>query len=154
MKRLVFPLLTCLCGGALVTLAGCSSEPQGQWVDVRLTGQVMSANGEVPAGKIHFRVFHLQSLEGNLRHPLQEIVDFESDSASFTHSFSYPLHMGDGLAVHAWVDTDSDGIFCTPTERQDPSGLGWTEETPAGDVRLDVVLSENCRAANFFYPPG
>jgi len=138
----------------VMTLAGCSGEPEGEWVEVRLTGDVMNADGAVPDGKIHFRVFHLQSLEGNLRHPLQEIVDFESDSASFTHEFSYPLHMGEGLAVHAWVDTDGDGIFCSPSEREDPSGLGWTEDTPEGDVTLNVTLSEKCRAANFFYPQG
>lgn len=155
MNRLNSVLLILLWGYALIALTGCSGGPEGEWVDVRLTGEVSGADGEeIPDGKIHFRVFLLNSLEGNLRHPLKEIVDFESDSANYEHTFSYPLHMGDGLAVHAWVDTDSDGIFCTPNEREDPAGLGWTEETPDGDVQLDVILSENCRAANYFYPPG
>ena len=154
MNRLVSRVLKFAGAVAIVTLTACGGEPKGEWVDVRLSGEVRNPDGPVPEGKIHFRVYHLQSLEGNLRHPLQEIVDFESDSPSFSHNFSYPLHMGEGLAVHAWVDTDGDGIFCTPTERQDPGGLGWTEATPDGDVQLDVVLSENCRAANYFYPQG
>ena len=154
MNRLVSVLNIFLVASASITLAGCGGGPEGEWVDVSLSGQVSAADGEVPEGKIHFRVYHLESLEGDLRHPLEEIVDFESDSTSFSHSFSYPLHMGEGLAVHAWVDTDGDGVLCTPTEREDPSGLGWTEDTPAGDVQLDVVISDKCRAANFFYPPG
>ena len=88
-----------------------------------------------------------------LQHPLEEIEDFTSEGPSFSHTFQYPLHKGTGLAVHAWIDTDGDGIFCTPTSRTDPSGLASTEETPAGNVTLNIVMTGNCRAANWYYPP-
>ena len=93
------------------------------------------------------------ALDGDMAHPLSEIVDFESDSAEFSQTIEYPLHMGTGLAIHAWVDTDGDGIFCTPTSRQDPSGLAWQEATPEGEAEITIKLEANCRAANWFYPP-
>ncbi len=136
-----------------LVLVGCSSGiPDAELVPVTLSGKVSMAAGPLPSGKLHFRIYVLESLEGDLQHPLEEIVDFESDTPEFTHSFDYPAHMGEGLALHAWLDTDGDGVFCTPDARLDPSGLGLTTDTPEGDVTLNVMLTENCRAANWFYP--
>jgi hypothetical protein len=137
----------------LFMLDRCSRPPAPEYATVTLTGEVKMIAGPVPTGTIHFRIYVLESLEGDLRHPLEEIEDFQSDSAAYTHSFEYPLHMGSGLAVHAWVDVDGDGIFCTPAARLDASGLAYTEETPVDSTLLDITLTENCRAANWFYPP-
>jgi hypothetical protein len=63
------------------------------------------------------------------------------------------LHRGEGLALHAWLDADGDGYFCTPGKRVDPSGLSWSGETPDDIVEMSILLSDNCRAANWFYPP-
>ena len=135
-------------------LNACSGGiPEAELVPVTVSGTVGMAAGPLPAGKLHFRIYVLESLEGDLQHPLEEVVDFESDTPEFTHSFDYPAHMGEGLALHAWLDTDGDGIFCTPAARLDPSGLGYTQDSPAGDVTLNVTLTTNCRAANWFYPP-
>lgn len=150
-KLLIVIVVLAVC---FVLLDRCAGLPNPEYATVTVSGEVKMVAGPVPAGTIHFRLFALESLEGVLQHPLEEIEDFQSDSPAFSHSFEYPLHMGTGLAVHAWVDTDGDGIFCTPTVRLDPGGLATTTETPAGEVKLDITLTENCRAANWFYPPG
>ena len=134
-------------------LAACSGGPKEEFVPVTLTGQVSMQAGPAPAGTVHFRLYNLWWLEGGLRHPLEEIADFTSESPNFSHSFEYPVHKGTGLAVHAWIDTDDDGVFCTPTAKLDPSGLAAMDENPAGDVTMNIVLTDNCQAANYFYPP-
>ena len=147
---------TTLLASALVAilLAGCSSSaPVEEYATVTVNGQVSMTAGPMPAGVLHFRLFNLESLDGELRHPLQEIEDFDSDTANYSHTFEYPLHMGEGLAIHVWLDSDEDGVFCTPLARLDPSGLAYTEMTPAGEVTLDITLSKNCRSADYFYPP-
>ncbi len=136
-----------------VLLTACSSGPVEEYATVTVNGEVRMTAGPTPPGVLHFRLFNLESLDGELRHPLQEIEDFESDSAIYSHTFEYPLHMGEGLAVLAWLDADGDGIFCTPLARLDPSGLAYVEATPAGEVTMDITLSKNCRSANYFYPP-
>jgi hypothetical protein len=134
-------------------LSACSNAPEEAFTTVTLNGNVRMIAGPVPAGTIHFRLYNLEYGEGQLQHPLEEIEDFESDTADFTHTFEYPLHKGEGLAVHAWLDADGDGIFCTPEKRTDASGMSWDGETPEGSVEMSITLSDNCRAANWFYPP-
>jgi hypothetical protein len=134
-------------------LSACSNAPEETFATVTLNGNVRMAAGPVPSGTIHFRLYHLESGEGELHHPLEEIEDFESETAKFSHSFEYPLHRGEGLALHAWLDADGDGYFCTPEKRIDPSGLSWSGETPDDIVEMSILLSDNCRAANWFYPP-
>ena len=139
---------------ALILLSACSGAPEEKLVPVTLNGTIKMTAGPVPTGTISMRLYVLQtSQEGELQHPLAEIEDFQSDTAEFTHNFQYPAHIGTGLALHAWVDTDGDGVFCTPSERLDPGGLGWIEEMPDGEISLTVTLTENCRAASWFYPP-
>jgi hypothetical protein len=143
-------VLTCLLA-ALVS--SCSNAPEEAFTTVTLNGEVKMNAGPMVPGTLYFRLYNLESLSGELQHPLNEIEDFQSDSPVFTHTFEYPLHMGEGLAVHAWLDTDGDGIFCTPSKRLDPSALEYTETTPEGEINMTITLTENCRAANFFYPP-
>ncbi|TDJ45117.1 MAG: hypothetical protein E2O50_01965 [Gammaproteobacteria bacterium] len=140
--------------GALAALvSSCSDTPEEAFTAVTLNGEVKMSVGPMPPGTLYFRLYNLESLEGELQHPLHEIEDFQSDSPVFTHTFEYPLHMGEGLAIHAWLDVDGDGIFCTPSKRLDPSALEYTETTPEGEINMTITLTENCRAANFFYPP-
>ncbi len=138
---------------ALIVLSACSGAPEEKYQTVTLNGNVELLAGPVPAGTIHFRLYTLWFLEGDLRHPLEEIEDFQSDSANFTHTFEYPLHKGTGFAIHAWIDTDDDGVFCTPSVRTDPGGLAWTEETPSSEIDMTITLTDNCRNASWFYPP-
>jgi hypothetical protein len=134
-------------------LAACSEAPVETYTTITLNGEVKMSVGPVPPGTLHFRLYNLESLSGELQHPLHEIEDFESESPVFTHTFEYPLHMGEGLAIHAWLDADGDGIFCTPAQRLDPSGLEYVEATPEGAINMTITLTANCRAANYFYPP-
>jgi hypothetical protein len=136
-----------------ILLSACSSAPAESWTTVTLNGTVKMVAGPLPAGKLHFRLYALESGSGELQHPLEEIEDFESDTPSFSHTFEYPNHKGEGLAIHAWLDTDADGVFCTPSVRTDPSGLSWDAATPEGEVNMTITLTNNCRAANWFYPP-
>lgn len=149
-KFLIVIVVLAIC---FVLLDRCAGLPNPEYATVTVNGEVSMIAGPVPAGTISYRLFVLESLEGILQHPLEEIEDFQTDTPSFSHTFEYPLHMGTGLAIRAWVDADGDGVFCTPTERLDPSGLAYTTETPTGEVQLDITLTENCRAANWFYPP-
>jgi hypothetical protein len=137
----------------LIVLSACSGAPEEKYQTVTLNGTVKLQAGPVPEGTINFRIFTLWSGEGDLRHPLGEIEDFQSDTANFTHTFEYPLHKGEGLAIHAWIDTDGDGVFCTPTVKTDPGGLAWTEETPGSEIDMAITLTDNCRNAIWFYPP-
>jgi len=142
-----------IAAAALVTVAACSNAPDEEYIRVTINGEVQMTAGPVPAGTVHFRLYNLESLQGELQHPLEEIEDFQSDSPLFSHTFDYPLHKGEGLAVHAWVDTDGDGIFCTPTARLDPGGLAYMRDTPVSETSITILLTANCKAANFFYPP-
>ena len=143
-------VLTCLLA---VLVSSCSNTPDEAFTTVTLNGEVKMSAGPMGPGTLYFRLYNLESLSGELQHPLNEIEDFQSDSPVFTHTFEYPLHMGEGLAIHAWLDTDGDGIFCTPTQRLDPGALEYTETTPEGEINMTITLTDNCRAANFFYPP-
>ena len=134
-------------------LSACSDTPAETFKTITLNGEVKMSAGPVAPGVLHFRLYNLESLSGELQHTLQEIEDFQSESPVFTHTFEYPVHMGEGLAIHAWLDTDGDGIFCTPTQKLDPSGLEYVETTPEGEINMTITLTDNCRAANFFYPP-
>jgi hypothetical protein len=148
--------IAALLSGAVLlagSLTSCDNAPAENFAQVTVNGEVRMVVGPMPPGTLHFRLYNLESLAGGLQHPLEEIEDFTSDSPDFSHTFDYPLHKGDGLAIHAWADTDGDGIFCTPTARLDPSGLAYTPETPSGEISMVITLSDNCRAANYFYPP-
>jgi hypothetical protein len=134
-------------------LAGCSNAPTENFRTITLNGNVMMTAGPLPQGTLHFRLFVLEALEGELQHPLSEIEDFDSESGIFSHTFEYPLHTGEGLAIHAWLDSDDDGIFCTPTSRLDPSGMAWQTETPENAVDMVITLDRNCRSSGWFYPP-
>ena len=138
---------------ALLLLAACSNAPEEQFKTVTVNGTVRMLAGPMPAGTLHFRLYNLEALDGDLQHPLEEIEDFTSSTPEFSHSFQYPVHKGSGLAVHAWLDMDGDGVLCTPTDKLEPSGLAYIAENPEESVTLDIALTGNCRAANYFYPP-
>ena len=108
----------------------------------------------MPAGTLHVQAYHAWSGEGILRHPLQEMGGFTTQAADISGTISYPAGGGEGLAVHAWLDQDGDGVFCTPANQAEPSGLVVFDEMPAGEARVSLVLAETCKAANWFYPPG
>jgi hypothetical protein len=132
-------------------IAGCA-EPAPEIRKVELTATVVAPPGV--EGPVEVRVFHAWSLEGELRHPLQLIEIFPAEAnKAFTRTIDYDVDMGEGLAVYGWIDTDGDGAHCTPTVRDELSGLAVVEDGPAEQVELTVTLTEPCRAPGWFYPP-
>lgn len=136
---------------ASLLVAGCA-DPEPQVRSMEVIGRVIAP----PAmqGPVEVRLYHAWSLEGDLRHPLQWIDTFDAEAGStFQHSFDYPTEIGEGLVVYAWMDTDGDGVLCTPTSRQDISGLTEAEDASAASVEVEVMLVEPCRGPDFFFPP-
>ncbi|MEZ5566678.1 MAG: hypothetical protein R3F24_14740 [Gammaproteobacteria bacterium] len=56
-------------------------------------------------------LLHAWELKGELRHPRGEIESFEAKVGPYTHTFAYPVGVGEGLLVYAWQDTDGDVGF-------------------------------------------
>ncbi len=139
---------------AVATLAGgCGPAPPAPARMIELSGALRLPAGVTPAGKVYVTLFHAWSLQGNLRHPLEPIETFEAAPGAFTHRFSYPEGVGEGLVVYAWADVDGDGVQCTPSLRTDPSGLTEVAGFAADSIQVIVDLTELCRGANWFYPP-
>ena len=135
--------------GALL-LSACGEAPI-ETRTIELTANVVAPPGV--EGPVEIRVFHAWSLEGTLRHPLQLIEIFPLETGTtFTHSFEYPVDGGEGLAVWAYIDTDGDGVHCTPDVRNDLSGITVNEDAVPDQVEVTVNLTEPCRAPSWFYP--
>lgn len=148
-------LAAMLLGGAL--LAGCGGPPPPPTAPVEVRGVVTAGpGGPVATGTIHVNLYHAWSLTGELRHPLQFITSFDLEGGEFDHRFDYPVSQGEGLAVYAWQDTNGDGIFCTPTDRSELSGLTVLEQFTPGGAPLDVrvALAEPCAGQDWFFPGG
>jgi len=137
---------------AVLVAAGCGGEPP-PGMPVSLSGSVSLPEGVDASGTVEVRLYHAWALEGILRHPLEFIESFETGLGEFSHTFEYPAGIGEGLVVHAWLDTDGDGVLCTPTVREDIAGLAEAKDFPADSVRVEIVLTEPCAGADWFYPP-
>ncbi|MFW2404746.1 MAG: hypothetical protein ACN4GT_08260 [Gammaproteobacteria bacterium] len=137
---------------AMGLLTACGGDPDPGMKRIEVTTTVVPPPGV--EGPVEVRLFQLWSLEGMMRHPLQllDIVPAEANKA-FTHTIDYPANFGEGLAVFAWIDTDDDGIHCTPTVRDDMSGLATVESVDSGKAEVIVTLTDACRAPGWFYPP-
>lgn len=138
--------------GVTAIVLGCA-EPAAEMKTVRISGTAQLADGTVPAGTVHLRAYHAWSGEGELRHPLHEMGDFTGTAQAFAGEVQYDPAAGEGLIVHAWLDADGDGIHCTPANRSEPAGIAVAEGFPAEAVTVSITLSENCAAANWFFPP-
>lgn len=137
---------------ATIFLVTACGEPDPGMKKLEVTATVIPPPGV--DGPVEIRLFQLWSLEGTLRHPLQllEILPAEAGE-SVTHTLDYPTAFGEGLAVFAWIDTDGDGIHCTPTMREDLSGLTTVDSVESGTADVTVTLTDACRAPGWFYPP-
>lgn len=136
----------------LALLLVACSEPSREMRSMEVSGTVIAPPGV--EGPVEVRLFVEWALEGNLRHPLQLIEIFPAEAGKpFTHRFDYPVYQGTGLAVFAWIDTDGDGIHCTPTVRNDLSGLAIAENGDSDAATVTVNLTEPCRAPGWFFPP-
>lgn len=148
-KRLNTGLVAML---AAVSL-GCGGEPEIQTESVQLTGNISAAEGTGDEGVVYVSLYHAWALEGELRHPVEFIEGFETNVGAYSHAFEYPVDMGEGLLVYAWIDIDADGILCTPSARVDRAGLVEVSGFAPGAVTADVDLTVPCAGPDWFYPP-
>ncbi len=146
---LTVPVRACL---VALLLAGCT-DPAPEMRELRISGTASLHGGASPQGVLHVLAYHAGAGEGQLRHPLAPIGEFTAETGTFSGSVQYAAGAGEGLVVYAWLDTDGDGVLCTPNHRSEPAGLVVVEGFPADEVRVSLSLVEPCKAANWFFPP-
>jgi hypothetical protein len=142
-------LAVCACVVAAL-LAACAEAPPPAR-GIVLDGEIRVPPGA--SGRVTVNLYHAWALQGELRHPLQAIGQFEATPGPFTHRFDYPEHEGEGLVAWAWIDLDGDGVLCTPERRVDLAGLAEVQGFPADRVSVTLDLAEPCRGPDWFYPP-
>lgn len=140
-------------GLAAVQVTACSESPPEQR-EVRIMGTASLPDGTVPDGTLHIQAYFAAAGAGDLRHPLAEIGGFTTPAGAIDGSVKYTVGGGDGLVVFAWLDGDGDGVHCTPGNRSEPAGLTVAKDFPAAEVRVALRLTDNCKSAGWFYPPG
>jgi len=137
-----------------VFMTACS-EPDVPTRTIKVIINAEAPNVADPKGTLHVYTFNAWRGEGNLRHPLaplEEYLEFDYDGSPIEHSFEYELNSGRGFAVYAWLDTDGDGALCTPTKRDEFSGLTKADEFPADVVEVTVEMSSPCAGPDRFFP--
>lgn len=146
--RMVFVL------SALVVtfLSGCAAEEAPVTMPVTVDGTISAPDGTGAGRPVMVNLYHAWALEGPLRHPLEYIGSFEAVVGEYRHVFDYPVELGEGLVVYAWVDTDGDGVLCTPSGRTDLAGLSVADAFPADEVSVDIELSVPCAGPDWFFP--
>ena len=107
---------------AIGVTPGCGAGPPAPKRVVELTGEIVLPPEAGTTGKIYVSLFQAWALQGELRHPLQLIENFETAPGAFSHSFEYPANDGEGLIVFAWADLDGDGVHCTMSSRRTRRG--------------------------------
>lgn len=136
---------------AAVLCFGCGAEePATIPVDITVS---IAAPGQVdPAATVHLSVRHAWSNTGELRYPLEIVESFETSLGPSNLSFDYPVELGEGLVVYAWVDADGDGINCTPAARGDLADLVEVTEFPSEKVSASLFLDAPCAGPDWFFP--
>lgn len=136
--------------GALVV--ACSEAPPPQPVAVELSVEILAPEAVAPSAAVFLSVYHAWAGEGDLRYPLEIIESFQTKLGTSTFRFNYPVEGGEGLVVYAWVDTDGDGIHCTPTARLDLTDLAEISQFPAEQVSVSLFLEVPCAGPDWFFP--
>ena len=134
-------------------LYGCGAEREVQTETVQLSGTISAPQGVGDEDVVYVSLYHAWALEGDLRHPIEFIEGFEATVGDYAHEFEYPVNLGEGLLVYAWVDSDADGVLCTPSDRVDRAGLAEVAGFAPGAVTAEVELIVPCAGPDWFYPP-
>ena len=139
----------------VVVVAACSKAPP-ETVPVQLTVNLEVPNLLDPDGTVHLYTYNAYRGEGALRHPLgfiEEKLTFDYGDGQINHSFDYVPGSGEGFIVYAFLDVNGDGALCTPTERDEFSGLTVLDDEPAGDLTVSIELVSPCAGPERFFPP-
>jgi uncharacterized protein (DUF2141 family) len=151
MKRITLLIINAL---VLMFLAACS-EQATESMPVTLNLTIETPHTAAPSGTVHVYTYNAQRGEDLLRHSLaaiEEKLSFDYDGGKISHNFEYVPGSGSGFAVYAFLDTNGDGALCTPTEKNEFSGLTVVDSEPSGVVNLAVQLAEPCADPGLFYP--
>jgi hypothetical protein len=138
--------------GACATLVACG-EVEVRTMPVSISGTISVPAGAESGSKVYINVYHAWALEGDLRHPVEYIDGVEAAAGRFSVDVAYPLDNGEGLLVYAWLDSDADGVLCTPGDRNDLAGLVEVDSFPAAEVTVQIDLTVPCAGPDWFYPP-
>lgn len=131
---------------------GCSEAPPPPPIAVELTVRIAAPESIDPEATVHLSVHHAWSGTGDLRYPLEIVDGRETSLGTSDFSFDYPVEGNEGLVVYAWVDSDGDGINCTPTNRGDLADLVEIEEFPSDQVTASLFLDIPCAGPDWFFP--
>ena len=145
MRKTVPALLAVLC-------FGCGEEPPPPPLSVELTVAIAAPEEIDPAANVYLSVHHAFSGTGELRYPLEIVDRWETSLGSSSFSFDYPIEGNEGLVVYAWVDSDGDGINCTPTNHGDLADLVAIEEFPFDQGSVSLFLETPCAGPGWFFP--
>lgn len=136
---------------AATLVAACSETPP-ETRSLKINGTLQMPAGTAPSGELHVMAYHAWTGSGELRHPLLFMGEFSTSPADFSGNIEYPAGAGEGLVIYAWMDADGDGVLCTPQNDTELSGLTEVAAFPADEVSVELSLSENCKAPNWFFP--
>lgn len=132
---------------------GCAGEePPPPPISVELAAAIAAPEEVDPAATVHLSVHHAWTGTGELRYPLEIVEGWETGLGTSSFSFDYPVAAGEGLVVYAWVDSDGDGINCTPAERSDLADLVEVAEFPSEQVSVSLLLDAPCAGPDWFFP--
>lgn len=134
----------------IVVVTACS-EPETMGEEMTVSGTIITSE-DFEGRSFYISIFHAQSGIGFQQHPLYEIDSFTSQSPNFEHTFLYSSEGNSGLVVYAWLDSDSDGINCTMTSRNDFAGADINEDFPNAERSYSIVLTKECVGPDWFYP--
>jgi len=145
-NRTIPALLAALC-------SGCGGEQSSELaISVDLSVTVAAPEAVDPSATVHLSAHHAWSNTGELRYPLEIVERFETKLGASNFSFDYPVELGEGLVVYAWVDADGDGIHCTPRQRGDLADLAEVAEFPSRQVSVSLFLDAPCAGPDWFFP--
>jgi len=138
-----------------VGLAGCSDAPAPNTRTVTLKLTAAAPNVENPNGTLHVYTYNTWRGNGELRHPLapiEEYLEFDYTGDVIEHEFEYTDGWGIGFAVYAWLDTDGDGILCTPTKRDEFAGFGKSTSDDPNVAIVSLEMNGACAGPDRFFP--
>lgn len=132
---------------------GCAGEePPPPPISVELMVAIAAPEEIDPGATVHLSVYHAWTGTGELRYPLEIVEGFETGLGTSAFSLDYPVELGEGLVVYAWLDADGDGINCTPTARGDLADLVEVEPFPSQQVSASLFLDAPCAGPDWFFP--